>query len=167
MNAFVRIAPIAVCTALMASCTGQTAQSYSPASAPLSSASRAAATIKTPALLTLSERGNLQYWQFRHGSKPPATVAHLDIGQGVGIAANGDELAIADQDGDAGDTALYNIATGKLTKLPDSEGIPVDVAMGRDTSIYVFNDAKPPNILMYPPDSNNPTELTCASLTLG
>jgi hypothetical protein len=54
------------------------------------------------------------------------------------------------------------VLTKKQSTMPDPYGTPIDIAIGKDGSLYVLNIAKPDgNVAWYPGGSSQPKELTC------
>jgi hypothetical protein len=61
----------------------------------------------------------------------------------------------------------FNVDTKALTTLPDPYGIPVDIAIGKDNSLYVLNfttQGYPTNVAWYPGGASNPKVLACSVL---
>ena len=59
---------------------------------------------------------------------------------------------------------VYDLDSHTSKTLPDPNGTPVDIAIGKDGSLYVINFAKSPptNVTWYPRGNPNPKKLVCA-----
>lgn len=125
------------------------------------------AALKTPALIGIdSQTGGLEYWPILPGggarpTKIPSSIRFTGAGA---MAGNGDTLAIAEE---RGAIVLYDIASGHHASLADPYGLPLDIAIDKNAALYVMNDAKPPNVAIYPAGSSQPTSIGCAPLALG
>ncbi len=121
-----------------------------------------------PALVAVDgTTGGLEYWAMkRSGGKHPRTLSGpLGIGY-ASLAANGNTVIAALES--PAEVLLYDVVTQSEVTLPDPFGTPVDVAVGKDGSIYVVNVAKPEgNVAWYPRGSGQAQELSCKYVGLG
>jgi hypothetical protein len=77
------------------------------------------------------------------------------------LVANGRVIAGISQSSDT--VVIYDLATQTAKTLADPNGTPVDIAIGKDSSLYVIDFTKgPTNVTMYPGGSPNPKKLACA-----
>lgn len=111
--------------------------------------------------------GNLEYWPInKHGgTAPTALVKGLGLSQAQGMAADGKVLAVTDDS----QILLYDLGSMKATALPDSYGVSLDVAIGRDGSIYGLNlqEHGNTNVVVYPKGENNPVDVLCPIMSEG
>jgi hypothetical protein len=122
--------------------------------------------LQTPALISINRNTSaLQYWLISPtGGKTPQTVAtNLGVSGAGAMAAHDRTLYIAD--GGTASIRIYDVATKTGSSLADPFGTPLDLAVGKDLSVYVANDAKPPNVAMYPAGSSPPVKLGCKLLS--
>ncbi|MDP9023935.1 MAG: hypothetical protein M3N13_00990 [Candidatus Eremiobacteraeota bacterium] len=118
--------------------------------------------LSTPALISVNRSTNaLEFWPISaHGGKDPQAFAqHLGLSGADAMAARGTTLYIANSGSQS--IVSYDVVTKHETTLPDTLGLPLDIAVGKDASVYVANDGKPSNVAMYPPGSTQPIELIC------
>jgi hypothetical protein len=120
--------------------------------------------LTAPALITLdSATGDLEYWPIRQGGDQPKQLsASLGIFQPYGLAGNGNVVAIANYS--PPEIVTYNVKTKATTSLPDPAGGPVDIAIGKDGTIYALNIS---NVAVYPPRSSQPSTLGCQYISDG
>ena len=121
--------------------------------------------LATPALITVNRNTNaLEFWPLsaRGGKSPQTFATGLGLSGADAMAANGSTLYIAN----SLSIVTYDVVSKRETRMPDAFGIPLDIAIGKDTSLYVANDGNggPSNVLMYPPGSTHPRELICPQL---
>jgi hypothetical protein len=125
--------------------------------------------IRTPALVVVTPNGILRYYRVTdRGGREPIDIAKVKaIKSASSMAANGHQLAIADQ-GKPG-IVLYDLATKATRALADPYGTPVDVAIDRSANIYALNRGGSPasTVVMYPSRSRQPQELGCKELVNG
>ena len=80
------------------------------------------------------------------------------------MAANGHRLAITDNS----QIDVFDVDTMQQRLLPDPYGSPIDVAIGKDGSIYGLNfQPGSTNVVVYRAGSSDPAELTCSAMTAG
>jgi hypothetical protein len=120
------------------------------------------ALFKRPQLIAVSgQTGGLEAWPIalRGGQKPRAISPPLSLGY-ASLAANGSIVAAAMQN--PRQVLLYDVKSKSQSTLPDAFGLPSDIAIGRDASIYVVNFVQPhSNVVWYPKGSGQGQELTC------
>jgi hypothetical protein len=162
---------VAVCvaTALAAGCsmtptagTGPIALQhylYSPSAIDAGATSGA---LKGPLVIAVDgNNGSLEGYPMQPGgsNKPRQLTKKGLFGYG-GIVANGHVVAALAQYPPG--IVLYDLDTGTSKTLPDPNGTPVDMATGKDDSLYVINFGKgPTNVTWYPGGQANPKKLLC------
>ena len=131
--------------------------------------------LNQPALIAVdSATATLEYWAVqRGGSKKPQQLpgsasplfglcgyASL-VADGVMVIAAGRNLCT----GISNSVLFYNVKTNTTRSLPDPYGIPSDIAIGRNSSLYVLNGINAlSNVAYYPQGSGQPKELVCKKL---
>jgi hypothetical protein len=122
-----------------------------------------------PGLVTMNHsKGDLEMWPLQRGggSHPFPISINLGLGYISALAANGHLVIMADQT--PASVALYGVISHKLRILPDPFGTPIDVAVGKDGTIYAINIARSSApVTMYAPPSHRPVELNCTAVTIG
>ena len=126
------------------------------------------ADLKKPALLAVnSGTGALEYWPIKGGGGVgPTRLSHNGIFSGSGLVADGHVVAF----GNAfpPEVITFDVLTKAKNTLPDPFGTPIDIAVGKDDSLYVINFTKgPTNVTMYPGGRPNPKKLMCRYSTTG
>jgi hypothetical protein len=125
--------------------------------------------LKRPVLVAVNTSTRaLQAWPIdpRGGNVPSPLSKPLGISNGSALAANGDVVAIANQN--PPELILYDVTTKAQKTLPDPYGAPVDIAIDKNASVYILNVAKPlATVTMYPAGSPSPKELICKHMQLG
>jgi hypothetical protein len=140
-------------------------------SAYLPQSSRAAAqALMTPALLSIDANTRaLEYWPISSGGHRSPIVIANNLADAGAMAANGNLVAIVNQF-PTSQVVTYNVATKKSDALADPFGAAIDVAIGKDSSIYVLNlvsKTQTSNVAVYAPGATHPKEITCGLLGLG
>lgn len=134
----------------------------------IDSLGRALPSLQKPALMTNNvSTGALQYWPIgsRGGNHPLTLDKGFGVANGFSMAADGNSVIAADEG--SSQLVIENVVTGKKSALSDPNGVPIDVAVGTDHSIYVANYAKPDgNVTVYPQGTGQPAELTCSLIYL-
>jgi hypothetical protein len=158
----VQTAP-AVAAILIAGCAGGSSPAL-PQAAYSSAAARALvwpdpAALKKPALITADfYNGDLEYWPIRPkgGDRPTAFSGPISA-SAYGMAADGNVVVIANYY--PAEVITYNVKTKAKTTLPDPYGIPYDMAVGKNGTLYAMNLA---SVTVYRHGSKNPSLLTCS-----
>src|ERR1700722_11136530 len=121
--------------------------------------------LRQPALVAVALQVlGLEYWPIvAHGSSKPRTITKkLNLG-GASLVAKG-ETIYATADG----VLVYDIKTRMQGTMADPFGTPVDIAIGKDSSVSVINDVKATgNVAWYPNGSGPAQELTCKYIEVG
>jgi hypothetical protein len=129
----------------------------------------AKAALPGPAVIAVNQaEGTLEYWPMQKGgSRHPVALSSLThLFRVTGMVANGNVLALANDS--PAEVLEYDTSTGAVSTLPDPNGSPLDIAIGKDGSLYVVNFTQAEgNVTMYPGGSSNPIELTCPFLDKG
>ncbi|HEV3154517.1 MAG TPA: hypothetical protein VGZ02_11985 [Candidatus Baltobacteraceae bacterium] len=166
---FVRFTVIGVVAAVLAACAGS-APSTGPRSGQAAYVPRVldfvSQPIVKPALLSIDYNTRaLEYWPIQKGgSQKPVTIARNVANSGA-MAADGNVVAITTAT--PSQVTLYDVQTRTKTTMPDPFGEAIDIAIGRDGSIYVLNLVPKQNdstITVYPGGSPHPQEVTCSLL---
>jgi hypothetical protein len=122
-----------------------------------------------PVLLTVNRTsGVLESWPIKRGGgvNPQKVSKRLGTGSPSGMAANGNVVFIANSS--PPEVIQYDTVTKAKTTLPDPYGIPIDIAIDKNASLYVVNAANPVgNVTMYPAGSPQPMKLDCRFINLG
>jgi hypothetical protein len=122
-----------------------------------------------PILITMNLRtGALESWPMQRGGggHPTPLSGNLGLPVVAGLAANGNVIVIASQS--PPEIVLYDVQAQTSRALPDPFGTPVDVAVGKDGSIYAINVARSgAPVTMYPAPSFKPVELICGLVSSG
>jgi len=115
-------------------------------------------------LVTVAPNGALEYWPIQAGGSdsPRVLSKPLGIGQPYGLVANGNVVAIANYS--PAEIVTYDVKKKTLKTLADPFGGPVDIAIGKDATLYADNLA---SVAVFKPGSSQPTELTCSHITNG
>jgi hypothetical protein len=118
----------------------------------------------TPKLIGVSYfGGRLESWTIGPvGSNQPARIGKLATGAPVAMAANGNDVMIANQN--PPEVIVFDVRTKQQTTLSDTNGAPADVAVGRDGTIYVANvitSSQTGNVTMYPQGESPGQVLSC------
>jgi len=123
--------------------------------------------LKKPALIAVTQQSEgLEYWTInpRGSSKPRPITTKLTLGSAALVAKG--EVIYAAMQGPA-QVLVYDIKTRMQGTLPDPFGTPIDVAIGKDSSLYLINIAKgADNVAWYPKGSGQAQELSCKYLGL-
>ena len=125
-------------------------------------------TLKVPALIAVNgNTGALEYWPIHPGGGGNVRrISGRGIFRGFGMVANGRVVSFASQS--PPEILQFNVDTKAISTLPDPYGSPVDIAIGKDASLYVINATRGNgNVVMYPGGAPNPKELVCSSIGLG
>jgi hypothetical protein len=151
----------------VAGCGGGTAPNPSGvATGGLANARGSRTSLSVPALVTVNtENGSLAYWPIKHGGGQnfqSITGAIGNVNDPYAMAANGTTMLIANYS--PATIVTYDIDTQAKSVLQDPYGGPLDVAIGRDGTIYALNIA---NVAVFAPDPSQVTELTCAYVNEG
>lgn len=122
--------------------------------------------LKSPALLALNyQTGALEYWPIRSsGGHGPRTLSRPLGVFGGNMVANGHVVAIVNQH--PPEVVLYDLKTKSESTLPDPYGTPIDIAVDKNSTLYVTNIAKTGNVTMYPA-GGSPKELVCRHMSTG
>jgi hypothetical protein len=127
------------------------------------------APIKTPALIAVNSNTNaLEYWPIHKGlNTNPIRISKPGLFNGFGLVANGRVVSFANQN--PAEVLQFNVDTKTQTTLPDPYGIPIDIAIGKDNSLYVANLVRPHanNVVWYPGGSPKPKKLACTDIDYG
>ncbi len=124
--------------------------------------------IATPALITVTYNGILKYFPATpEGGRKPQTIAKIaGLRSASSMAANGHVMAILRQAPTG--VVLYNAATKAKRVLSDPYGVPADLAIDKNATLYVLNRAtSADNVTMYRARSSQAVELTCKYLDNG
>jgi hypothetical protein len=124
------------------------------------------AALKTPALIAVnSNSGALEYWPMQPGGdNHPVRISNKGLFNGFGLVASGHVVSFASQN--PPEVLQFDVDTKMQNTLPDPFGTPVDIAIGKDKSLYVVNDVKAySNVVMYPGGSPTPKKLVCAAIS--
>jgi hypothetical protein len=116
--------------------------------------------LRTPALIAVDMAGGLESWPIRpHGGNHPRKLSAPLGFRGAQIVADGDVVIAAVPSPPT--IVAYNVKTKAQSIMADTFGTPTDMAIGKDTSIYVVNVASPNyNIGWFPPNAP-PKQLSC------
>jgi hypothetical protein len=158
-------ATVAVAAILIAGCAGN----WSPAPPQTAYTSAEARALVSPALPRLKEPalitadfygGDLEYWPIRPkgGDRPTAFSGPISA-TAYGMAADGNVVVIANYH--PAEVITYNVKTKVKTVLPDPYGIPYDMAVGKNGTLYAMNLA---SVTVYRHGSKNPASLSCSSI---
>jgi hypothetical protein len=131
---------------------------------------KGAPSLTAPALVAVhAVTFALEYWPMRQGGdNHPVRISKKGLFNGNGMVANGRVVSLANAV--PAEVLQFNVDTKALTTLPDPYGIPVDIAIGKDSSLYVLNfvlvgvQSNKTNVAWYPGGAPNPKELTCSVL---
>jgi hypothetical protein len=128
-----------------------------------------APSVTSPAVIAVNNNlGALEYWPMRSGGDNiPIRISKKGLFIGAGLVANGRVVSFGNQD--PAEVVQFNVDTKALTTLPDPYGTPIDIAIGKDNSLYVLNlvRSNPANVAWYPGGAPNPKELACSALDYG
>jgi hypothetical protein len=122
--------------------------------------------LKLPALIAVTQQvQGLEYWTIkpRGSSKPRTITTKLTLGYSA-LVAKGDIVYAAIQS--PPQVLVYDIRRGTQGTMADPFGTPVDVAIGKDASLYVVNTG-PGNVAWYPKGSGQAQEVSCKYIYLG
>ncbi len=121
-----------------------------------------------PALVAVSgQTQGLEYWTInpRGSSKPRNITTKLNLGYAA-LAAKG-EIVYAAMEGPP-QVLVYDIKRRTQGTMADPYGTPIDIAIGKDSSLYVVNvDKAHGNVAWYPKGSGPAQELTCRYIDVG
>lgn len=124
--------------------------------------------LKTPALVAVTGLvEGLEYWTIvPHGSSKPRTITKkLTLGYSS-LVAKGNVIYAATEG--PPQVLVYDIKTRMQGTMADPFGTPIDIAIGRDSSLYVINDVHSGgNVAWYPKGSGPAQELTCKYIQVG
>jgi beta-propeller repeat-containing protein len=128
-----------------------------------------APAVTSPAVIALnSNLGALEYWPMRLGvHDQPIRISKKGLFDGHGLVAHGHVVSFANQY--PPEVIQFDVDTKTITTLPDPYGLPVDIAIGKDNSLYVANlvQSQPSNVVWYPGGAPDPQVLTCSALSYG
>jgi hypothetical protein len=124
--------------------------------------------LQQPALVAVAHQvQGLEYWPIvPHGSSKPRTITKkLNLGYSS-LVAKGELIYAAT--GNPPEVLVYDIKTRTQGTMADPFGAPIDIAIGKDSSLYVINDVKANgNVAWYPKGSGPAQELTCKYIDVG
>jgi len=127
------------------------------------------AALKAPVVIAVdSDTGALEYWPMQQGwNKHPIAISPPGLFNGFGLVANGHVVSFANEN--PPEVLQYDIDAKTETALADPFGTPLDIAIGKDKSLYVINLVRPHNnnVVMYSGGSPNPQELSCKAIADG
>lgn len=127
------------------------------------------APINAPAVIAVDSNTNaLEYWPMRlGGDSQPIRISKKGLFNGAGLVANGRVVSFGNQN--PTEVLQFNVDTKVQTTLPDPYGIPLDIAIGKDNSLYVVNLVRPhaDNVVWYPGGAPNPKKLACSAINYG
>jgi hypothetical protein len=127
------------------------------------------AAVRSPAVIALdSNLGALEYWPMGPGTHAdPVRISKKGLFDGNGLVANGHVVSFANQF--PTEVIQFDLDTKAITTLPDPYGKPLDIAIGKDNSLYAINlvPSQASNVVWYPGGAPNPTELACSALSYG
>jgi hypothetical protein len=126
-----------------------------------------APSLPAPALVAVhAVKFALEYWPMHPGGdNHPVRISRKGLTDATGMVANGRVVSLANAI--PAEVLQFNLDTKALTTLPDPYGIPVDIAIGKDNSLYVldFVQSKPAtNVAWYPRGAPHPEKLACSVL---
>jgi hypothetical protein len=124
--------------------------------------------LRSPALIAMNyNTGALEYWPMRKigGSNPRTLSAPLGVGGTSNMVANGHVVAVPNAY--PPEVVLYDLKTKKKSTLPDPYGTPVDIAVDKNSALYVVNIAKSSSNVTVYPVGGTPRELVCSYITTG
>jgi len=129
-----------------------------------------APALTSPAVVAVnSNTEQLEYWPMRRGGGDiPIRISPKGLFNGNALVANGRVISFANQN--PAEVLQFNVDTKAQTTLPDPYGTPLDIAIGRDKSLYMVNLAGPPradNVVWYPGGAPNPQLLSCSAIDYG
>lgn len=99
------------------------------------------------------------------GDNHPVRISKRGLTDATGLVANGRVVSLANAI--PAEVLQFNVDTKALTAMPDPYGIPVDITIGKDSSLYVldFVQSKPAtNVAWYPRGAPHPKKLACGAL---
>ncbi len=157
------LAPALAAALASAAGCGENASMSLPSNEYVAPASRAIAApdLTKPALITADlYSGELEYWPIRPkgGDQPKPFSGPLSI-SAYGMAADGNVVVIANYS--PAEVITYNVKTKAKTVLADPYGIPYDMAVGKNGTLYAMNLA---SVTVYRRGSKNPSSLSCPSI---
>jgi hypothetical protein len=124
--------------------------------------------LKTPALIAVDYNiGALQYWPIHNGgNNHPIIISKSGLFGYGGLVAHGRVIVGLTKYPPAltqyPAISVYDLSTKGTKTLPDPNGTPFDIAIGKDLSLYVINSTKgPTNVTWYPGGSATPKKLVC------
>jgi hypothetical protein len=124
--------------------------------------------LRSPALIAVDYRtGALEYWPIRPtGGEHPRTLTRpLGLSGLPNMVANGHVVAITNAN--PPEVIVYDLKTKSESILPDPHGVPIDIAMDKNATLYVVNLTKSSsNVTVYPAGST-PSVLACQYMTDG
>ncbi|MBV9103696.1 MAG: hypothetical protein JO060_08895, partial [Candidatus Eremiobacteraeota bacterium] len=125
-------------------------------------------TFQKPALIAVDwSTSGLEYWPIKPGGGNNARKLSGPLGLGyASLVAHGNVVIAAKES--PPEVLLYNVVTKQKRVLADPYGPPVDIAIGKDASLYVL-DYVPGNnnVAWYPPGASKPKKLSCKGLGSG
>jgi hypothetical protein len=160
---------VCILAALTAGCSTSSTAGSGPAalqrdlySSSTTDAGVAIASLKGP--LVIAEDANdkaLEAYPLQPGgSNKPQQLTNVGLFGSGGIVANGRVVAGLHQHPSW--IVLYDLTTNTGERLPDHNGLPIDIAIGKDASLYVVNyRPSGTNVGYYPPGQSKPEELQC------
>ena len=127
------------------------------------------ASLPRPALLTLNtSTRKLEYWPVNSqgGKRSVPFSAPLSGDPSFVAGAFDDTVILASQHPPA--ILLYNLRTMALRQVPDTYGVPADVAVDKQHDLYVLNaDAGAGSVVEYAAATLRPQVLTCSKIGMG
>jgi len=137
------------------------------AGVPLNAPQRASGPAKVPKepiVVTFdTQNDSLAYWPLkRGGARSYETLSgSLGINNVYSMAANGNLIILANYN--PAEIVTYDLKTKTEKTLADPYGGPIDVAVGKDGSIYAMNSK---NVTVFKATSSQPSELSCSAVNL-
>jgi hypothetical protein len=128
----------------------------------LRGASPDAKSVKLIALNPANEK--LEYWPIEPngGRKLTPLSASLGVSEVTALAGDGNVVSMAVYN--PAEILSYNIKTKATSTLSDPYGAPIDIAIGKDHTIYALNYR---NVAVFSAGSSPPKELTCSDISEG
>ncbi len=110
--------------------------------------------------------GKLVYWPLQRGGgrDPQPLSGGLGFGFVGALAGDGDRIAMAVER--PAEVAVYDVDTKALKVFADPFGTPVDIAVGKDHSLYAVNVATTPSVTMYVAPSHKAVQLRCDAMSI-
>lgn len=125
--------------------------------------------VKTPALVGVTQNGQLGYFPMssKGGTKPQKIVKLPGVSYANAMVSNGQVLAIVNQAPPG--LIAYDLSTNKKKTYADPYGTPLDVTIDKNANIYVLNyeSSNSGNVAMYPAGEAKAKLLACAYIGAG